>query len=308
MIRPITCLCVLAACGSGLYLYHAKHKVHLLDQQIEQTVRKTEKLREQTRMLHAEWTLLNDPDRLRKLATQFLPTLQPVSPSQYTDLANLDSRLPPVIVPPPLPPGPPPAASVPVAQAGPTTPAVAAATTAQSAPPRQQAEAQQAAPHPSAPAVAVATPAQSAPSQQQQVAAEQAAPRLPTPPAARPNQHPSPPVAPRPVVAQARPPAATRVVTHPRPDARVAERDQRIRPVRLDPYRDTFRSEHRPAPQHAEIAEASSRFVRPVPRPRPYTGSLLGMAQTRPTVPPPVPLPRPMPVGNYYHSFGGGGG
>lgn len=96
MIRPITCLAVALACGSGLYLYQSKHRVQLLDEQIGQTVKSTEALREQTRMLSAEWTLLNDPERLRLLANQFL-TLQTVAPGQFTSLADLDSRLPPPV-------------------------------------------------------------------------------------------------------------------------------------------------------------------------------------------------------------------
>jgi len=121
MIRPITCLAVVLACGSGLYLYQSKHRVKVLDEQIAETVKSTDTLREQTRMLSAEWTLLNDPERLRQLANQFL-TLQTVSPGQFTSLADLDHRLPP-----PVPPGPPanagavapaPSAPVPVASDG----------------------------------------------------------------------------------------------------------------------------------------------------------------------------------------------
>ncbi len=93
MIRPFTCLVFLLACGSGLYLYQSKHRASVLDEQIAQTVKSTEALREQTRMVSAEWTLLNDPERLRLLASQFL-TLQTVSPNQFTSLADLDSRLP----------------------------------------------------------------------------------------------------------------------------------------------------------------------------------------------------------------------
>jgi hypothetical protein len=106
MIRPFTCLVFLLACGSGLYLYQSKHRVKLLDERIAQTVQSTDALRAQTRMLSAEWTLLNDPERLRQLASQFL-TLQTVSPNQFTSLADLDSRLPP-----PAPPAPPPGTTV----------------------------------------------------------------------------------------------------------------------------------------------------------------------------------------------------
>jgi cell division protein FtsL len=107
MIRPLTCLAFLLACGSGLYVYQAKHRVKMLDEQITQTIRSTDALREQTRMLSAEWTLLNDPERLRQLANQFL-TLQTVSPNQFTSLGDLDSRLPA-----PVAPGPPPGAAEP---------------------------------------------------------------------------------------------------------------------------------------------------------------------------------------------------
>jgi hypothetical protein len=70
MIRPFTCVCFLLACGSGLYLYQAKHRVQMIDREIEKTVHATEVLREQTRVLHAEWTLQNDPQRLQSLAHQ----------------------------------------------------------------------------------------------------------------------------------------------------------------------------------------------------------------------------------------------
>ncbi len=123
MIRPITCIAFLTACGSGLYLYQAKHKVQLLDHRIEQTVRTTDQLRDQIRMLHAEWTLLNDPERLRQLADQFL-ALKTVSPTQFTSLAELDSRLPPVPVPKADPAAP--ATDIPIAQAEPEPPVNAA--------------------------------------------------------------------------------------------------------------------------------------------------------------------------------------
>ncbi len=93
MIRPITCVTFLLACGSGLYLYQTKHRVHVVDAQIEQVVRQTDQVREQTRVLHAEWTLLDQPDRLQQLAGQFLK-LQPTQPAQFASAADLDSRLP----------------------------------------------------------------------------------------------------------------------------------------------------------------------------------------------------------------------
>ena len=105
MIRPLTCVCFLLACGSGLYLYQSKHRVQVLDHDIEQTVHATDALREQTRVLHAEWTLLNDPQRLQALADQFL-NLKTVAPGQFTSMAELDNRLPAVRAPEPVQPAP----------------------------------------------------------------------------------------------------------------------------------------------------------------------------------------------------------
>jgi hypothetical protein len=111
MIRPFTLVCLVLACGSGLYLYQAKHRVQVLDHAIEKTVRDTNERRERIRILHAEWTLQNDPQRLQILADQFL-ALKTVAPGQFTSLAELDNRLPPVpspeaVNPLPAPPSPP---------------------------------------------------------------------------------------------------------------------------------------------------------------------------------------------------------
>lgn len=172
MIRPITCICFLLACGSGLYLYQAKHRVQVLDRQIEETVQSTDKLREQARVLHAEWTLLNDPQRLQALADQFLP-LKTVQPGQFTSMADLASRLPPV---------PPPEATLP-APAAPSSVPVAEATPSPPPPERSPATVEATAP----------TPPQAKP-----VAIAAAATPPPKPPEHK-------PVAPRPMVAEARP-------------------------------------------------------------------------------------------------------
>lgn len=95
MIRPFTCVCMLLAAGSGLYLYQTKHRSQMLDRDIADTVHQAEAARERSGLLRAEWTLLNDPQRLGDLAARFLP-LKSTLPSQFTSLAELDKRLPPV--------------------------------------------------------------------------------------------------------------------------------------------------------------------------------------------------------------------
>jgi len=101
MIRPFTCVSVLLACGSGLYLYQTKHHAQVVDRQIERTVQAITATRMQTRELAAAWTLLGNPDRLQMLANQYLD-IKPVQPSQFVALADLDNRLPaPRALPPP---------------------------------------------------------------------------------------------------------------------------------------------------------------------------------------------------------------
>jgi hypothetical protein len=102
MIRPFTLLCALAAGASGLYVYQIKHRTLLLDRQITRTVQQDAQMRARIGILQAEWTLLNEPDRLAGLAGQFL-ALKPLAPTQFVTLADLDRALPPVapVAPPP---------------------------------------------------------------------------------------------------------------------------------------------------------------------------------------------------------------
>src|SRR3954449_7574240 len=95
MIRPLTIVTFLMACGSGLYLYQSKHTVQVLDRDIEKTVHDTATLREQSRLLAAEWTMLNDPDTLRRFSDQYL-RLKSIAPTQFTSMADLNGRLPAV--------------------------------------------------------------------------------------------------------------------------------------------------------------------------------------------------------------------
>ena len=94
MIRPTTCVCMLLAVGSGLYLYQIKHRSQLLDREIVQTIKQTEAVRDRIGVLRGEWALLNEPERLTELTRQHLG-LKTLSPSQFVAMADLGSRLPP---------------------------------------------------------------------------------------------------------------------------------------------------------------------------------------------------------------------
>lgn len=100
MIRPFTCICMLLAGGSGLYLYETKHRTRMLDRQIEQTLKQVEAARSRIGILQAEWALLNEPQRLAELGDRFL-NLRSVAPTQFVTLAELDQHLPAPLPPPP---------------------------------------------------------------------------------------------------------------------------------------------------------------------------------------------------------------
>jgi len=131
MIRPFTCITALLAAASGLYLYQVKQNALVLDARITRTVHAADAARERTRFLHAEWALLNDPQRLQSLATQYL-TLKPMGPAQLLTLRQLADRLPAPGTPPPasaMPaPGLPP--DMPMAAASGPAPTLASATAA----------------------------------------------------------------------------------------------------------------------------------------------------------------------------------
>jgi len=98
MIRPVTCLCLLAACGTGAYLYSEKHRTALLDRDIGRVIHATEAAHARTGILRAEWALLNEPGRLQDIAGRYL-TLHPMAPTQFVQVAELSAHLPAAVAP-----------------------------------------------------------------------------------------------------------------------------------------------------------------------------------------------------------------
>lgn len=96
MIRPFTLFCALFAGVSGMVLYAQKHKTTLLDKEITKIVYDTNKIKSQTAMLRTEWTLLNQPDRLKDLSTKFIPGLRALNPTQFVQMASVTAALPPI--------------------------------------------------------------------------------------------------------------------------------------------------------------------------------------------------------------------
>jgi hypothetical protein len=84
------------AAGSGLYLYQVKQRAFALDASLRSTFHDIDVARERTRMLRADWALMNDPERLQGLASQYL-TLQPMQPAQLLTMDQLAAALPPPV-------------------------------------------------------------------------------------------------------------------------------------------------------------------------------------------------------------------
>ena len=207
MMRPMTCLSLLAALGAGLYLYQEKHTAQLLDRDINRTIKQAEQGRDRIGLMKAEWALLNEPERLQNLASQHLLTLQSLQPAQFARLEDLPSRLP---APSATPVNAPPMDDAPVASATPVAPIRSQGTVAmaQAASPVTAAS-----PATPSPTVAAAHPAASP----VQLAAAHPAPKPAAPRvlvAAKPKE-PEPAAAPRPLYAPVMPAyAPTPVVIH----------------------------------------------------------------------------------------------
>ena len=305
MIRPITCVAVLMACATGYYVYDVSHQVSLLDRQIEQTLQQTGSIRERIRMLHAEWTVRNRPERLQRLTDQYL-SLEPTRPDQFVALADLASRLPP---PAPATPAAPAAESVvaggPLSADGATDVGMIAAGTgvagvgpAGAGGTSGTGATEGAVPAPAgAPAAAVAPAVPSSPGGAAIASSQPARPppaapvHLATAPAAAPMSpaHPSPAR----LVAE-----AARTAPRHAPLARPRLITASLRPAQ----RPGAWAPPRPAPVRLVAAGYRAPAYRSSPRPE-AGGSLLGMAHTYATGPLAPPAPRPMP----YAASGGGG-
>lgn len=99
MIRLSTILWTLAVVIAGYAMFQVKFQVARLDDQLARLDRQIAATREETRVLAAEWTLLDDPQRLDRLNAAFLK-LQPVAPAQIVTPAQLDQlplRNPPAV-------------------------------------------------------------------------------------------------------------------------------------------------------------------------------------------------------------------
>ena len=93
MFPQTTFLSMVAACAAGLFLYGEKHHTASLDREIGKAYQATQAAHDRIGVLHAEWALLNSPDRLQQMTDQYL-SLNPMTAGQYVQLSDLHKHLP----------------------------------------------------------------------------------------------------------------------------------------------------------------------------------------------------------------------
>lgn len=91
MIRHTTVLALLLAAGLSLVLFSVKYQVQDLEQELDALNRSIAADRQAIHVLNAEWSHLNNPDRLRVLSDRYLG-LTPIEPEQLGTIDRLPMR------------------------------------------------------------------------------------------------------------------------------------------------------------------------------------------------------------------------
>lgn len=91
MIRPTSVVLLILAAAAGGALFHVSFEVSELDDRLGTLNRGIKTDREAIHVLRAEWSFLNQPDRIEELARRHLD-LSPVSGKQLTGAGTLPVR------------------------------------------------------------------------------------------------------------------------------------------------------------------------------------------------------------------------
>ncbi len=90
MIRHTTFLFLLLAGGLSVALFSIKYQVQDLEQDLAQLNKSIYQERQSLHVLRAEWSYLNNPERLAGLARRHL-NMAPITPSQLATLEEVGS-------------------------------------------------------------------------------------------------------------------------------------------------------------------------------------------------------------------------
>ena len=93
MMRFGTILTLSLAVAAGIGLFYAKHRVQALEEELAGMQQRILADREAIHVLKAEWSFLNDPDRLADLARRHLE-MAPVAGAQLATIDDVPEKLP----------------------------------------------------------------------------------------------------------------------------------------------------------------------------------------------------------------------
>lgn len=96
MIGRGTIVWLSLAIVAGVGLFHVSYRVQSLEDELTQVNRDILRQQETIHVLRAEWSYLNEPQRLAELSRRHL-TLAPLSATQMVRIEDLPLRLPPLI-------------------------------------------------------------------------------------------------------------------------------------------------------------------------------------------------------------------
>lgn len=101
MIRPTSLILLILAAAAGGALFHVSFEVSELDDRLSTLNRDITSDREAIHVLRAEWSFLNQPERIEELARRHLD-LSPVSGTQLTGAGTLPVRPDHELIEPPI--------------------------------------------------------------------------------------------------------------------------------------------------------------------------------------------------------------
>ncbi len=91
MLRFVNICLVLALVALAYVIYQVKYEARALDEEIASLNKEIDSERDSLAVLRAEWSLLNRPERIERLAEKYLK-LGPIQPRQLVTLDNVTDR------------------------------------------------------------------------------------------------------------------------------------------------------------------------------------------------------------------------
>ena len=91
MLRFVNICLVLGLVALAYVIYQVKYQAHALDDEITSLSKQIDEERDGIAVLRAEWSLLNRPERIERLARKFLK-LAPAQPRQLVTLDTVTDR------------------------------------------------------------------------------------------------------------------------------------------------------------------------------------------------------------------------